>query len=125
MQNDNELLANLNGYYDKLIKILRYEASFKLAGKGIYDKTRIDDVMCCIDANFPKEFQQYKEKYGDINRQIRTLKLNVQLTETIKRKPPIGTSSYMVKIEEALSVIERLKKAIPADLNYIKANYTL
>ena len=125
MQNDNELLANLNGYYDKLIKILRHEASFKLAGNGIYDKTRIDDVMCCIDANFPKEFQQYKEKYGNMDSQIKTLKLNSQLLTTIKRKPPIGSSSYMIKINEAIAIVECLKRTVAQDLRRIRERYTL
>ena len=60
MADNTEKIRNLRDYYDKLAKILRNEAYFKMFGKAIFDKRRIDDAMCCIDANFPREFKAFK-----------------------------------------------------------------
>ena len=123
MADNTEKIRNLRDYYDKLAKILRNEASFKMFGKAIFDKRRIDDAMCCIDANFPREFKSFKNHSKNMNGMIETFKLYNMLVANIKNKPPIGNSSYMVRINEALRILEKLKFVAASDLNYIKENY--
>jgi len=125
MYTDDEIIYNLRGYYDKLVKILKEEVAITLFGKSIIDKKRIDDAICCIDANYPKEFISFREKFGTADHHVRTFKLYSQLIACIKNKPPIGTSSYMVRVNDAIAVIENLKRVISHDLNYIRTNYNI
>lgn len=123
MQDDHDRIQNLKSYYDKLARTLRNEADFKLFGKAIFDKRRIDDAMCCVEANFPREFNEYKKNAKTFGEFVETFKLYSLLVSNIKIKPPIGTSSYLVKVNEALKLIDKLKFVASSDLKYIKENF--
>ena len=124
MQENVDKIKNLKNYYDKLARILRNEAAFKMFGKAIFDKRRIDDAVCCIDANIPNEFRIYQKNAGNISGSVETFRLYDMLIRSIKNKPPMGNSSYMVNIEEALKIIDKLKFVASSDLSYIKNNYS-
>jgi len=123
MQDNKDKIKNLRNYYDKLANILRNEGSFRMFGKAIYDKRRIDDAMCCIDANFPREFIAFKTRTKNLNGMVETFKTYNMLVGKIKNKPPIGSSSYMAFVDDALKLIEKLKFVAASDLNYIKENF--
>lgn len=120
-----EFMADLEKYFNKLIKLIEYEYSFKLGNKRLLDKKRTDDILCCIEASLPKEFKLFREKIGTVDKRIRTFRNHKNLMENIKIKPPIGTSSYFINYAETIDAIYNLKKSIPADISYILQNYNL
>ena len=124
MQDNKDKIKNLKNYYDKLARVLKNEASFEMFGKAIFDKRRIDDAICCIDANFPNEFKEYQRSAGNLAGSVETFRLYNMLITNIKNKPPMGNSSYLVNVQEALRIIDKLKFAASSDFNYIKENYS-
>ncbi len=122
MQTEDEILNNLMGYFKKLERCIQNEAAFSFGNKKIFDKKRVDDILCCIDASMPSEFAKLANSYGE-DKQIRTYKLKRELIANIKVKPPIGNSSYMVNTSETLQLIKSLAGSIPKDLGYIRATY--
>lgn len=122
MQSEDELMTNLMNYYTKLEKCIQNEAAFSFGNKKIFDKKRVDDILCCIEASMPAEFKRLANAYGE-DKRVKTYKYQRDLIQNIKIKPPMGNSSYMVNTAETLQIIAALKRAIPGDLGYIRATY--
>ena len=122
MLSNEEEISILIDYLNKLEKFIKDEPSFNFGNKKIYDKKRVDDILCCVDSSMPSEFNKYLNTYGE-NKEIKTFKYRRKLIENIKIKPPIGNNSDFVNYSETLQAINFLKKCIPPDISYIRANY--
>ena len=113
---------DLHMYITKLIKTIETQSSFSFGNKRILDKTRIDDILCCIDANFPDLLKKFK-KHGQPDKNVKSYKLYDRIIANIKIKPLIGTSSYAVNYREVRELAEILEQAIAADVSYIAKAY--
>ena len=115
--------ADLLKYLNKLVKTIETQASFSLGSKKTVNKTRIDDILCCIDVNFPKILKRFQQEYGK-DQHVRSFNVYEQLIANIKIKPLFGKDSYMVNYDEVVKLIPVLKQSIEADINYIQRTYT-
>ena len=122
-QKIKQQMETLMNYFDKLSKYLKTNGSIGIGNRKLYDKKKIDDILCCVEANIPVVFKKYADTYGNSNINIKTFKLQEQLIEYIRVKPPIGASSYLVNMTGALTTINKLKTAIPSDYIYILSNF--
>ena len=64
MLNIEQELENLNSYIQKLRKIVSFDCSFTFGNTKIVNKSRIDDVICCIQASYPKDYKEYVKRNG-------------------------------------------------------------
>ena len=64
MQTLEEELKSLGSYIQKLKKTVAMECSFTFGRNKIVSKARIDDVICCIQASYPKEYRDYVRRNG-------------------------------------------------------------
>ena len=51
-------------YLKKLRAFIESGATFSLLDAKLYNKKRIDDLICCIQASWPNEYIEYTRKYG-------------------------------------------------------------
>ena len=115
--------ADLLKYLNKLVKTIETQASFSVGSQKTVNKTRIDDILCCIDVNFPKILKRFQQEYGK-DQHVRSFNVYEQLIANIKIKPLFGKDSYMVNYDEVVKLIPVLKQSIEADINYIQRTYT-
>ena len=64
MQTLEEELKSLGSYIQKLKKTVAMECSFTFGRNKIVSKARIDDVICCIQASYPKDYRDYVRRNG-------------------------------------------------------------
>jgi len=114
---------DLKIYFIKLLKTIETQASFTLGNKRIVNKTRIDDILCCIDVNFPEILKKYNKVYG-IDKNVKSFDLYKQLIANIKNKPLLfGKDSYAVNYKEVLAILQLLEQSLNADINYVLKTY--
>lgn len=116
-------IANLKMYFDKLIKTIETQASFKFGNKRIVDKQRIDDILCCIDANFPEILKLYRKQYGNTDKNVKSFKVYDLLLANIKIKPLFGTNSYSINYSETLQLAANIGRTFASDISYIERSY--
>lgn len=117
MLNPQDSTAELKKYLRKLLNIIENEASITLIKTKIIDKTKIDDILCCIEASFPEEYKAFIKKKG-----ARKLKSNFyynQLLASIKNKFLFSTSCYSVRYKEAAQIIGTLVVSLDSDMRFL------
>jgi len=114
--------GELEKYLKKLIKTIETQASFSFGNKKIVNKTRIDDILCCIDVNFPEILKRFLKEYGT-DKNVRCFKIYEKLIANIKIKPLLGNDSYAVNYNEVSALIPQLKESIETDVNYVQRTY--
>lgn len=120
---DPEEIAKLKEYFDKLIKVINSQAVLSLGSTKFVDKQKIDDVLCCIDINFPKKLVEFNKKYGAVDSNIKSFKIYQEMINNIKIKPIIGKSNYAVRYNEVQVLIDKLGRSFSSDLKYIQDHY--
>ena len=120
---DPEEIAKLKEYFDNLIKVINSQAVLSLGSTKFVDKQKIDDVLCCIDINFPKKLVEFNKKYGAVDSNIKSFKIYQEMINNIKIKPIIGKSNYAVRYNEVQVLIDRLGRSFNSDLKYIQDHY--
>lgn len=119
----SEISSDLEMYFNKLIKTIETQASFSFGNKKIVNKTRIDDILCCIDVNFPEILKHYLKEYGT-DKHVHCFRLYEQLISNIKINVPLSKDNYAVNYNEVLNIVPLLKETINADVMYVKKTYT-
>ena len=122
MENYQDNVAELRKYYSKLYKYLRDCSGLSFAGTKVVDKRKVDDILVCIEASYPSCYKKFLDLYGGSN--IASKKFYDLLMSAIKNKFLFSSSSYAVKINEALTYIDKIKVSLPADFKYIEENYS-
>ena len=112
----NKNIEEIRKYVNKLNFILTNDAIFSLFLNKFVNKKRIDDIICCIDANWPDKLKtknQLEEKFF-------SEKAYIMFVKNITQKTFISSSLYKVNYNEFLQQSKGLLKAIETD--YKKMN---
>ena len=109
-------------YLKKLIKTIETQASFNFGNIFIVNQNRVDDILCCIDVNFPKLLKVYSKEFG-IHRNIKSFEIYDKLIASIKCKPPFTKTVYAVNFEKASALVDELQKSFVEDIAYIKKTH--
>lgn len=117
MYNPQETSIAIKGYLKKLKKILSNETIFNLGKTRIVNKSKIDDILCCVEGSLPEEYKNYVKKYG-ITR-LKSYSCLNQLHAAIKNKFLFSTSKYAVNMNLAEFNINGIMSAIDADLDKV------
>lgn len=109
-------------YLDKLVKTIETQSSISFSGIYVINQTRVDDVLCCIDINFPKVLRKFKKEQNE-DKNVHSLHLYDILIKNIKIKLPFIKNNYFVNYSEVLKLVKLLKQSFPADVAYIQKSY--
>lgn len=118
MPNSEETTLELKKYLKKLSNLIAYEAQFSWFGVKIFDKKKVDDVICCIEASWPQDYKRYLEKKG--RAKIKSNQYYSQLLVSIKNKFYFSTNVYAVKYQKAQRLIQDILNTIDSDLVLIR-----
>ena len=106
MKTLDEQLQELKVYLNKLTKIIAKESSFVLGNKRIVGKARIDDIVCCVQANYPDEFVEYVKRNG-----IKSLQSHLcyqQLLAVVTKKFILSSEHYLIDFARFTSLLSML-----------------
>lgn len=117
MLNPEESIVELKKYLIKFRSIIQHETKFSLGSSKLVDKKNIDDILCCLEATFPKEYKLYLKQQGQTK--LKSGKYYLQLKGAIQNKFLWFTSFYLVRTEEALALIKSLGAALEADIRFV------
>ena len=109
-------------YINKLINTVETQATFRIGNIRILEQNRIDDILCCIDVNFPEALKRFHEERGNDVR-IRSFKAYKNLIAHIKVKPPFSKSSYLINYKNMMELVKILQGNIISDMKYISRVY--
>ena len=115
-----EGVAELKKYLKKLSSILEAEVKFSFIDAKLYDKKRLDDVMCCIESSWPAEYKNYIIKCGQKN--LKSPICYKQLIKAVRNKFLFSTNHYSVNYSVALKALQNLLIVIEQDIQYILKN---
>ncbi len=115
--NPEEEVVKTNNFLKKLLSIINNEASFTLFKTKFISKIRIDDITCCIEGSFPKEYKVYGKKRGE--RKLNSKIVYTHLKEVVKHKFPLTPDQYLVDYKEAIQTITTFMAAYERDIKLI------
>ena len=113
MFDEEKTLENINNYLKKLTLIINNNASFTILGFKFISKNRVDDIFCCIEGTFPKEYRDTIRRLG--THSFKGYNCYLELLNSFKRYKSLSSDHYMVKYNIALRQITVLKSSLRAD----------
>ena len=120
MTSDLDSTQEFKKFLNKLLMILKNEPVFALGKIRLYDKSRIDDIICCIESSIPENYKiLIKNK---VARRLETYQIYIQLNKTLKQKFPLSSSIYRINLAAASALINGLVTKIDADIKFIINN---
>ena len=111
MQTLDEQIEKLITYLNKLKKIVNNEKSFSFGSIKIVSKAKIDDVLCCIQASYPQDYQDYVKRNG-----IKSLQSHLnfqQIVNIVTKKFMLSGDHYSidsVQLEKLLGSFSQIVK---------------
>lgn len=117
MTSSLESTIEIKKYLNKLMQIIEKEAVFNLFKSKIFDKKRIDDIMCCVEASWPEDYKKYIANFD--TRRIKSLIYYKKLMLAVKNRFLFSTNCYAIKQKDALDAIYMLSRAIDTDMKFI------
>lgn len=112
-----EAALSIKNYLKKLLRILTQEATFSFGKKKIITRSRVNDILCCIDATFPQEYKEYVSKNGP--KGLKTSMYYLQLLAAIKNKSILGSSYFSVNFDDASQYINSMISSVESDFQRI------
>ena len=118
MLNPDEVTLELQKYFKKLKRILNEESTGGWFGKKSVNKSRVEDMLCCIEGSFPEEYKRYIESHGLASR-VKSYKLFQQLQTVIKNKSFLNSNAYSVNVDDANRILSGIMSTLPGDISFI------
>ena len=112
-----EKTQELKKYIKKLIKFINNESTFKFMKTRLVDKTRVDDIICCIDASFPKEYLDHLKKIG--GNHLKSTALYTEMLNAIKNPFWLSPSLYSVNYNAFNVTANAFIKNIDSDIKKV------
>ena len=109
-------------FLDKLVKTVATQSSFDLGNMRVLEQNRIDDILCCIDINFPKLLHKCKKAYAD-DTAIKSFDIYRRLINNLKNRIPFVKDKYAVNYAEVVELADELKHSFVEDIAYICKTY--
>lgn len=116
MLNPQESAIELKKYLKKLQNLLSRDAIFSLGDTKIMDKNKIDDILCCVDACWPKDYLDYVKSHP---KKLQSNTYYIKLLGAIKNRFLFFTTVYAVRHRETIALIGALVKSLDSDINFI------
>jgi len=117
MKNNEAEIANLTKYLKKIAHLINNETKFKFFERCLISTKRLDDLFCCVESSWPKDYKFFIEHHGEIN--LKSPKVYRKLKEATKNRFALSSNYCIVYHVKALNAINSLLSAIKSDLDYI------
>lgn len=114
MENLTETITEIKKHLKKLIFVIDNESTFTFADIKIHKKARMDDVICCVEANFPNEYKKLIRLPQ--HKDYKSIAMYYSIKSLIQRKCFFSSSSYMVQYKTAIAYINNFSKVLEQDL---------
>lgn len=114
MKDTNEILLEIRKYLKKLAATIDSEATFCFFKSRIFNKTKIDDLICCVEANFPEEYKKLLRSKS--SQSFKSVGIYYSLKRTIQKKFFFSSSSYLIEYRKAMSLIATFSSLLDFDL---------
>lgn len=109
METLEEQLQKLNLYLNKLKRIVSTKKTFSFGNVRIVSKAKIDDVICCIQASYPKDYEDYVKRNGI--KSLQTYLYYQQILTVATKKFMLSPDQYQVdyvQLEKLIATIMQL-----------------
>lgn len=109
METLEEQLQKLNLYLNKLKRIVSTEKTFSFGNVRIVSKAKIDDIICCIQASYPKDYEDYVKRNGI--KSLQTYLYYQQILTVATKKFMLSPDQYQVdyvQLEKLIATIMQL-----------------
>ena len=110
MVDSQETLIETRKYLKRLKSIIENQAKWTFLKTKVFDKSVIDDVLCCVEASLPDEYKEFVKNKG--GRSLKSYAMLMELYASIKGRFLFSSASYLVRYREAINF----------DINYIFDN---
>lgn len=120
MFNPDDNINDLRKYLKKLKNTIEREALFSIFDSKIMDKKKVDDILCCIEASFPKEYRDFVKANG-VNK-LRSSQAYMGIQQAIKNKFFFSTNTYEVIFSKAIASINTLEASFEPDMRLINSD---
>lgn len=102
-------------YLKKLNSLISDNSSFIFGSYRFVNKKRVDDIICCIEASWPKELKdiaQYR-----FEKELNSLKIYKGILENVTNKTFISSDHYLINYNLLVNRSHLLTKALTRELN--------
>ena len=113
-----ESTKEVKKYLKRLLTVLRTDAVFSFLKTKLYNKSRIDDILCCVEASFPDEYKKLIKSMQA--RDLKSYKYYVQLSNELRKKFFLCESLYQINYRAVEALVNGINAAIDSDMKYIK-----
>ena len=117
MLNPVESAQDIKKYLRKLLKLIDQEAMFTFFKTKLVDKSRADDIICCIEASFTDEYKNFVKKTG--GKKLKSYGLWQRALAAIKNRYFLSSSVYSVRTTEAMQTISGVISTIDSDIKFL------
>lgn len=118
MTNSEYDITELSKYIKKLTFYVSREATFNIGNIKILDKSRVDDLLCCIESSLPDAFKKHIRHVR--NDRPKSQICYMQLISSVRKKFFLSSGHYIVKESEIISVTKAFLANIESDLRALK-----
>lgn len=118
MANYSYDITDLKKYVNKLTFYIARESVFSFGNTKILDKSRVDDLICCIESSMPEAYKTFI-KSSRSNKPKSYICYN-QLITSVKKKFFLSSELYIVKNSEIVTMAKAFITNIESDLRVIQ-----
>jgi len=115
---DQESLEQIKHYLRSLKKVIEHEYDFKLFGRCLVKKNKIDDVYVCLLAVIPEHIKQ-AIKSGRFDK-VSSVVYFKSITRYMKNKFKLSNDVYLVYYDKTIRSIEGLIISMKKDFGFIE-----
>ena len=114
-------VTEIINYFNKLNKIINYEADFTLIDIKFVKKNKIDDILCCILKLLPDSYKRImKQKEG---KKLNSVLAYDMLFSAIKNKFIFNSDVYLVRFKDVTKYVKIIASTLERDIEYVEKNY--
>ena len=114
-----ESAQTIKKYLSKLALVIQKESTLSFFKTKLIDKSRIDDIICCIEASFPDEYKAVIRRTGT-GGYIKTYKHWQQVLFAVRNNFKLVPTFYSVKADDALRAIASMSTGIESDFKRLR-----
>ena len=116
--NTDENIIELKKYFKKLIEVIEHEVVFNFGNKKFFNNSRIDDVLCCIEATYPTDL---KTLYKRVPNKIIGYKTFLKLSNSIRTPFFLNNNLYVINYKDTIGNIQFILTTIERDFKYLQS----
>lgn len=120
MTTELESTMEFKKFLKRIQMVVKNDTVFALGKVRLYNKDRIDDLICCLESSFPDVYKNLIK--NKVAKKFQTYQMYLQLAVVLKKKFILSSSIYQVDLDAANALINGLLAKIDEDVRFITNN---